>query len=283
VVGVRIVGLLVVVAAAVVALVVRAVADQPRQQPHPAVYLALGDSLAAGDQPDAHGIDHPTTAGYANVLARRLGLRLVNLSCGGATTGTLLRGGGSCERGGPGQLALAEAYAAQNPGEVALITVNVGDNDVERCVHFNPPGVDVPCVARGRQSIGRNLPQIAQRLRAAAGPDALVVGIADYDQYLALWNDPGPGHALAVRSLHIVTSMNQLMARIYTAAGLLVADAGRRFATGDPPVAVRRICRWTWACSGPPIGHDDHANAAGYAQIAGAVEDALRNASATSP
>ena len=81
--------------------------------------------------------------------------------------------------------------------------------------------------------------------------------------------------------------MNALMASIYRREGVLVADAGRRFATtelrahrtlpgaGSVPLAVERICRWTWACSPPPIGHDDHARPHGYRVIAQAVLDAL--------
>jgi hypothetical protein len=85
-----------------------------------------------------------------------------------------------------------------------------------------------------------------------------------------------------------IEALNERMAGIYRRAGVLVADAGARFATTDlrntrvlpgfglVPLAVYRICRWTWACSPPPIGHDDHANAAGYNQIAQSVLDALK-------
>ena len=66
-----------------------------------------------------------------------------------------------------------------------------------------------------------------------------------------------------------------------------MADAGDAFAhhdlttrrtlagVGPVPLAVERICRWTWACSDPPIGHDDHATPHGYRVIAQAVMEAL--------
>jgi hypothetical protein len=175
----------------------------------------------------------------------------------------------------------AERLLAAHP-ETVLVTVNIGDNDVERCIGTDPPAIDVRCVRRGEAAVRSNLPGIARRLKSAAGPRTAVVGILDYDQFLALWLDGGEGQVVARRSVHIIGSMNALMARIYRAAGVKVADAGRRFHTSDlaprrgrVPLAVERICRWTWACSEPPIGRDDHARSAGYHQIARAVLDAL--------
>jgi lysophospholipase L1-like esterase len=252
----------------------------------PPVYLSLGDSLAAGSQPDATGNDRPTPQGYASVVGQRLakvypGLQTRRLSCGGARTGSLMNGGESCrDRGEPSQLVQAERVMAHE--SVPLVTVNIGDNDVESCLHFNPPSVDAGCVSRGRAEVGRNLPQIARRLKAAAGPHTAVVGILDYDQFLALYGDGRQGRRVARRSVRIISSMNALMASIYRRAGVLVADAGPRFATTDlttqrrgVPLAVDRICRWTWACSAPPIGHDDHAKPHGYQVIAQAVLDAM--------
>ncbi len=40
--------------------------------------------------------------------------------------------------------------------------------------------------------------------------------------------------------------------------------------SGDQPVNVVKICMWTWVCTPPPLGPDNHANAAGYGAIAGA-------------
>lgn len=278
-----------VLAAALAAGVMAADAAAPqhaRTASGPPVYLSLGDSLAAGSQPDAGGSDHPTSQGYANVVGERLakvypGLQTRRLSCGGARTGTLMTGGEGCrDRNEPSQLVQAERAMAGE--QVPLVTVNIGDNDVESCLRFNPPSIDTGCVSRGRAEVARNLPQIARRLKAAAGPHTAVVGILDYDQFLALYPEGSQGRQIARRSVRIISSMNALMATIYRGAGVLVADAGQRFATTDlrtqrhgVPLAVDRICRWTWACSAPPIGHDDHAKPHGYRVIAQAVLDAL--------
>ena len=41
------------------------------------------------------------------------------------------------------------------------------------------------------------------------------------------------------------------------------------------PLAVRRICTLTWACSPAPVGFNDHANARGYRAIAATVLNAV--------
>src|SRR4051795_2039022 len=198
----------------------------------PPRYIAIGDSLAAGLQPDTNGVDGPSGRGYADILGRRLrrvypGLRTHRLSCGGADTRTLVNGGAGCQPGGePGQLVQAERFMADHP-ETVLVTVNIGDNDVEHCVDTDPPAIDDACVRRGVATVARNLPGIARRLEAAAGPQTAVVGILDYDQFLALWLEGSAGRRVARRSVALIERLNGLMANIYRGAGLLVADAGR--------------------------------------------------------
>jgi hypothetical protein len=115
-----------------------------------------------------------------------------------------------------------------------------------------------------------------------------VVGLVDYDQFLSLWLQAAKGRAAARRSLPIIRRLNELATSIYRDAGVQVADASGRFATedlahrrnlpghGTVPVAVYNICTLTWACSLPPIGHDDHARPAGYYQLGQAILDVLR-------
>src|ERR1700728_384700 len=72
-------------------------------------YLALGDSLAVGAQPDASGTSVPTGQGYADQLYAILrraqpGLRLVKLGCIGETTVSMIHGG-MCRYPGGSQLA----------------------------------------------------------------------------------------------------------------------------------------------------------------------------------
>ena len=284
--------MLLAVAAWLVVLGADALAPAPASQPAAPLYLALGDSLAAGMQPDAQGHDRPTRHGYVDVVGRSLaqshtGLRSRTLSCGGATAMTLLHGGAGCQPDGePAQLERAEDILAANPGTV-LVTIDIGDNDIEACIDGNTGGVDNACLKRGEARIRQALPQIAARLRAAAPPSVPVIGLVDYDQFLSLWLQGSRGRAAARRSLPIIRRLNQLATSIYRQAGVKVADATSRFATEDlshrrrlpghgaVPLAVYRICTLTWACSPEPIGHDDHARPAGYYQLGESILDVL--------
>ena len=249
-----------------------ALAPAPASQPAP-LYLALGDSLAAGMQPDRQGTDRPTSQGYVDVVTRSLarsheGLRSRTLSCGGATSITLVHGGESCRPDGePGQLERAEDILA---------------------TYRDTGSASTACLKRGEATVRKNLPEIARRLRAAAPPATPVIGLVDYDQFLSLWLQGAKGRAAARRSLPIIRRVNQLATSIYRDAGLKVADASTRFATEDlthrrnlagqgaVPVAVYNICTLTWACSPAPIGHDDHARPAGYYQLGQAILDVVR-------
>ena len=257
--------------------------------PPPPRYIALGDSLAAGEQPDANGHDRPTNQGYVDWLGQKLqgrypGLIASTLSCGGATTTTVLNGGARCQPPGqPGQLEQAETFLGQHP-ETVLVTIDVGDNDVEHCVR--EARIRWRCVHRGLATIRQNLPQIAQRVKAAASPSTTVAGVVDYDQFLSFWLDGGQGRRTARRSLRVIDHLNQTMASIYQAAGVEVADGGARFATDDlthhrrlpgygrVPLDVFRICTWTWACT-PRPGADDHAKPVGYHELGRAIRAAM--------
>src|SRR5262249_59354102 len=64
-------------------------------------YLALGDSLSVGTQPNGSGVSTPTNEGYADNLltiyrAEIPELQLVKLGCIGETTTTMVQGGGLC-------------------------------------------------------------------------------------------------------------------------------------------------------------------------------------------
>ena len=280
------------IAIALGACLLPAPAGRTAAPPARPLYLALGDSLAAGMQPDASGRDRPTTHGYVDVVARSLarshsGLTHRTLSCGGATSVTLLHGGETCQPDGdPGQLKRAEQILAASSTTV-LVTLDVGDNDIEACINGDTGSVNSTCVKRGEAKLRQNLPQIARRLRVATPASTPVIGLVDYDQFLSLWLQGANGRAAAKRSLAIIRRLNQIVTSIYRNAGLVVADASGRFATedlahrrwlnghGSVPLNVYKICTLTWACSPEPIGHDDHARPAGYYQLGEAILDAL--------
>jgi lysophospholipase L1-like esterase len=255
-----------------------------------AYYVSLGDSLARGAQPDRDGRNRETDEGYVDDVARSLrrsrpGLRTVKLGCNGETLGSMLSGG-HCTYAGGSQLRAAEAFLTSHRGQIRAVTVNIGDNDVEPCLTLRR--VDEACVRTKMSRLRARLPQIARRLRTAAGPATAIVGLTDYDQFLAAWLRGRSGRRVARRSVAIVVALDRAADRIYRAAGLRVADATAAFRTTDlghserlaghgrVPVAVDRICAWTWACSGPPVGFNDHANARGYRVLARVALAGLR-------
>jgi lysophospholipase L1-like esterase len=161
------------------------------------------------------------------------------------------------------------------------VTVNIGDNDVEGCIDAR--GIDRSCVSAGLAAVRTNLPPIAQALGKSVAAGVPIVGVADYDQFLALWLRGRRGRAIAQESIGVIRELNATIVSAFRGEGLPAADLSRRFATSDlrhsaplkghgqVPRGVQRICRWTWACSPPPIGFNDHANATGYSLIAAGV------------
>ena len=128
-------------------------AVQGQTQPH--IYVAVGDSLAFGFQQDKfvneilNGTYDPASfnTGYVDVLGAILGdhlpnLETVNFSCPGETSVTLAIGGCPMHnaifslplhRDYPGatpQLRAVVDYLQAHPGEVLLITLTVGANDI---------------------------------------------------------------------------------------------------------------------------------------------------------
>ena len=148
------------------------------------LYVALGDSLAAGYQPG--GAELRDTA-YPALTARRLDtdgaeLTVENLGCSGETTTSLLKGG-KCEYAEGSQLEQAESLLRKG-ADVSLVTIDIGGNDLLRCVRGGAE-IDTACVTSGVRTVQKNLPSILERLRAAAGEDVPVLVLGYYNPWLA--------------------------------------------------------------------------------------------------
>lgn len=254
-----------------------------------AYYLALGDSLSAGTQPDGSGRDHPTRQGYVDGVAAHLrkqvpGLRTIKLGGAGTSDSAINGPPVTSKYPGTSQLDQAVRFIKHHRKHIALITVNTGDNDVEGCI--STQAIDEECVQRGLDAVARNLSTIGRTLRSKAGKHVPMVGISDYDQFWAYWLNGGKSRSVANSSAGVIRRLNHTIDSNWKQSGVTSADAASRFHTfdtkpvklaghGTVPHAVERICRLTWACSGPPIGFDDHAKPSGYGLIAKAVEAKL--------
>jgi lysophospholipase L1-like esterase len=276
-----------------------AAADQSQGR-RPLYYLALGDSLSRGVQPDAAGQNHPTDQGYADDLAKvgRLvlpQLQLVKLGCETEeTTASMINGGRCAYPSGPApngaQLAQAEAFLTAHRGSTVLITLDIGANDLSRCLDRATGVIDVACVQATFAEVPGNLGTILERLRAAAGPQVPIIGMNYYSPFLASWLQGPAGQALARLSTDLIVQYNDLLEGAYGAAGVPVADVQAAFSTtdfdtlvslpgfGQVPRNVARICQWTWMCVPPPMGPNIHARPEGYRVIAGAFVAALAQA-----
>jgi lysophospholipase L1-like esterase len=249
-------------------------AATPSTQPSPSTsgsftdYLVLGDSLAAGYQPSNPGDRTDPDGGYAGLVADSLAVpRLQNLACPGETTVTM-RDGGLCDYAEGSQLAAAEAaLVATGGGAGVLVTVQLGANDVLRCIALDggTPAVDDACVSVGLQQVATTLPAILARLRQAA-PGATIVLVDYYDPYAAAALLGSGGADLARRSDEVQNRLNETIAAAASTADARVAHVGAAFD------ASSQVCSLTWMCGSVP---DIHATSAGYAVMGQTVLQAL--------
>lgn len=246
-------------------------------------YVSLGDSLSQGVQPvGSGGAQENTSQGYANDVYThyrpKLGstFTLVKLGCSGETSTSMLTGAGSpCYRQGS-QLATALAFIKAHRSRIALITIDIGANDIVPCV--SGTSISASCKKNGFAEATRDLPKILSAIRKAAASTTVIAGMTLYDPWLAYYLLGGAGRTVAEQSLTLIEQLNQLLTTEYRTYGVKKADVQGAFDTtdytqadipegGTAPLDVARICDWTWMCT----SHlNIHANASGYQQIANA-------------
>jgi lysophospholipase L1-like esterase len=258
----------------------------------PSYYLALGDSLAVGVQPDAEGRSLPTEDGYADQLYERLRrtdptLQLVKLGCSGENTTTMLDGGicsyaAHAQTGS--QASAAVAFLAAHPGRVRLITLDIGANDLNHCAQ-DARSVDLMCAVDGLDRIGTNLPALLRMLREVA-PRTPLLAMNYYDPFLYAWLTGPSGPRTAIGTVALIAGVNKQLEDTYRQFGGHVVSVQDAFSTTDlmrtvdsphgrVPIAVARICAWTWMCADAPYGPNIHANREGYRVIAEAFYRAV--------
>jgi lysophospholipase L1-like esterase len=265
---------------------------KPKKKKAPiSYYLALGDSLSRGAQPNAQGVTVPTNQGYANVIyasekKKIKGLKLEQLGCVGETTTTMLSGG-ICHYAAGSQQKAALKFIAKH--KIALITLDIGANDIDNCVSATT-GIDSNCIASGTTSIGTNVPTIVAQLRHAAGSKVKMAAMTYYDPFLATYLEgTNAGQTEAVESVLLAKDINGTLSSDYAAQHFRVADVATAFDVympftstvsepslgGTVPVAVAETCALTWMCTPAPVGPNIHANVAGYKEIARVFAAAL--------
>jgi lysophospholipase L1-like esterase len=253
-------------------------------------YVSLGDSYAVGHQP-GRGSTREGFADQTVTKARKRGyrLKLVNFGCGGATTTSILQRKG-CSKDGLAvgaapydnvtQANAAAAFLRAHRGQIELVTVSIGGNDVTACAGQADP---ISCVAAATASIKTNVSALAQRLRAAAGPRARIVGTTYPDVILGDWVLGNP--QLAQLSVVAFQGLiNPALKDAYAAGrgGFVDVTAATGAYTpldqtttsaqyGTIPVAVANVCDLTYFCE----FQDIHSRTPGYGIIAQLIADTL--------
>jgi lysophospholipase L1-like esterase len=249
-----------------VALLLSAIVAAPASADRPR-YLALGDSVPVWNGKRS----------YPNLIQRHLRHRLPrlalrNLAASGATTDSMLKGSQYLE---------ARRYLRAHRGHVALITIDIGGNDIVGCAGMGGP--DSPCSKRALAQINRNLTTMLRGLRRSA-PRVPVIGMTYYDPYLGYWLAGGDYRDLALSTVPGLVELNKLLTKVYGGRAKTADVEGAFRSTdlntmvasrwGTVPVAVARACSWLdiTCVPGQPEGFGDDPNAKGAKVIARAFE-----------
>ncbi len=268
-------------------------------------YLALGDSLSVGIQPNAQGRQLETDQGYTNdiaaTLARRIPrLKLVEMGCPGDASLQVLTGQGNataarayrCDRTDGSQLNAGLAFIRAHGSRVKVITVDIGANDLNACITATALTHGLAsiasCVTTMERTIAANLPKIFGPLKSAAAPGTRLVAGEIYDPFLVgLLSPSATLRTVARDSVAVVNGLNREIAAAAAKSGFRTADVSRQFATDDAtqvrvpragqslPRSLVTLCALTYLCTSKPRGPNIHPNAAGYRAIARAFEQQM--------
>jgi lysophospholipase L1-like esterase len=244
----------------------------------------MGDSLAAGTGASTTANDYVSLV-YQHELARHSGLQLENLGCGGATSASVVNGPG-CSYATGTQLGDAEAFLRSHPGQVEMLTIDIGANDVDGCIGSS--GINTSCLESGLSQITTDLPLILRGLRAA-DPTLAIYGMDYYDPFLSEWLTGASGQTVAQESETGAVALNNELGQLYNANKAAMADPATLFQTPNfaltgtyngttVPENVALVCAWTLMCSENNI----HANDQGHAELALAFESIIDQPPGTS-
>jgi len=217
------------------------------------VYVALGDSVAAGS-----GASDAATAGYVALIGAALrdrfgaALEVRNLAAGGATTQSLIDG------------QLPAALDLLRGGVVRLVTVTIGGNDLNELQNSPDTGacladVRSPACPVAELLLGteERLDTIFRELRAA-GPDTVIV----MQLYPNLFS--GTGHIFEGPAEDAFGMLNEVIAEVSDRDDIVLADPRALFDGGGPEL--------THLLDATP---DAHPNDAGHREIAKAFLEVL--------
>jgi lysophospholipase L1-like esterase len=216
-------------------------------------YLALGDSLAFGFQPNGD-----FTHGYVNDLFQIIQSEGVidktNLGCPGETSSTFINGGCPfAPSGSPAQLTAALAFLQANAGKVSPITLDIGANDVLPDTNPNTCKVDRTKFDTDLATLNTNLTgTILPDLKAALTINGRVTGD------LVLMNYYDPLQNICPNTVHFTQRLNAVLTADTKAFGFFIVNVFGAL-----------------MCTPPPLGPNIHPTDLGYSVIANTFAAAL--------
>jgi lysophospholipase L1-like esterase len=233
-------------------------------------------------------------------------LKLEMLACGGATTESMVGADVKpCDPGVGGfklpyantsprtsQLRYATKFLRQHRGQVAVVVMTMGGNNLLRCANTVTGALDLACIANAYGTISAELPPIARRIRQAAGRGVPLLAAGYYDPYLQFFLRDPSQQSIAQLSLSVEAQLNSTMQTAYSAARWTFTSVDTVFGTDIPfdqttnlepygqiPTAVARVCQLSWMCAPAPQGPNIHPNQDGYAAYASALLTTLKKVS----
>jgi lysophospholipase L1-like esterase len=260
----------------------------PAADTHGGDYLALGDSVAFGYRPPqvtspAAYLNPANFTGYPSAVARELGLTMVNASCPGETTASMISTtapSNGCENSPdrhpgyrqvnplhvayPGsQLAFAVNFLQQHP-DTKLVTIDIGANDLDLCLDTTPDHCTGPDFQHTLAQAGTNLDTILAALRNTAGYHGEIVVLT---YYAVDYRDPAGVSQIEALNAVLSRQGERFGARI--ASGFAAFQATAADAGGNTCAAGLRIKL-------PAGGCDAHPSSLGQDLLASAVVAAVR-------
>jgi lysophospholipase L1-like esterase len=228
-------------------------------------YLALGDSLAFGYQPDFN-FGNGYTSDFFNNLRGHGTKQLANMACPGESSVTFLNG--NCPypylRKYPytgSQMNAALKYLHQHAGQVSPVTLDIGANDILGDINSNNCSINQTQFNTDLATLDANLTQtILPELHAALMVKGQVTGD------LILMNYYDPYQNICPNTVSSVQLVNQHLTNDVSKYGS-IEDVFTAF--GGANVPNPHICPYTWMCS---IFTDIHATNKGYGVIATTFE-----------
>ncbi|MGZ6365939.1 MAG: SGNH/GDSL hydrolase family protein [Ktedonobacteraceae bacterium] len=227
-------------------------------------YLALGDSLAFGYQPDFDFFQGYVDDFFTNL--KKHGVKhLVNLGCFAETSSTFING--KCpvwylrKQLYPGsQLEAALNFLHSHSGQVSPVTLDIGANDLQRDIKTSnctiSSNFDTDLTRLDKDLTGIILPQLKKAMTVNGKLTGDIVLMNYYDPY----------QSICPKQVSYIRKFNEHLAEDVRGFGV-ISDVFSAFGGSKTPNP--NICSYTWMCS---IFHDIHATNKGYSVMASAFE-----------